>query len=290
MGEMSGTMQYEDGYWWSKDGLRLHYRDYAGPKERPPILCLPGLTRNVRDFESVAERLSPHWRVICVDLRGRGESAYAKDSMTYVPISYAQDIEHLLAHLKIKRFITFGTSLGGLVSMLLAVMGPKRIVGALLNDVGPVVEECGLARIRTTVGKLQNWPTWVHAARSLAEAQGETYPDYDLADWVAMAKQLYRLGAQGRIVPDYDSKIAEPMRLPNEAFDLWPAFDALCANPVLLLRGALSDVLSPSTATMMEQRQDKLKLITVPRVGHAPSMNEPVAVKAINALLRSVTV
>src|SRR5207244_4298618 len=111
---------YEKRYWWSNDGLRLHYRDYPGRDDRPPILCLPGLTRNARDFEALAARLSPEWRVIAVDLRGRGESAYAKDPMSYVPLTYVQDIEALLGELAVSSYIAFGTSLGGIVTMLLA--------------------------------------------------------------------------------------------------------------------------------------------------------------------------
>jgi pimeloyl-ACP methyl ester carboxylesterase len=103
---------WSDGYWWSNDGLRLHYRDHAGPADRPPIICIPGLTRNARDFEGVAGRLGGSWRVICVELRGRGESAYAKDPMTYVPLTYLQDMEALIRELGLERFILFGTSLG----------------------------------------------------------------------------------------------------------------------------------------------------------------------------------
>jgi pimeloyl-ACP methyl ester carboxylesterase len=109
---------WRDGYWWSNDGLRLHYREFPGPADRPPILCIPGLTRNARDFEGVAGRLGGAWRVICVDLRGRGESAYARDPMTYVPLTYLQDMEALIRDLALERLILFGTSLGGLVTAL----------------------------------------------------------------------------------------------------------------------------------------------------------------------------
>ena len=159
---MAGKAQYQDGYWWSGDGLRLHYRDYPGRDDRPVIVCLPGLTRNARDFAALAERLAGEWRVICVDLRGRGESGYAKDPMTYLPLTYVQDVSALLASLEIKHFAVIGTSLGGLMAMLLAATGAERLAGALLNDVGPALEEDGLARIRTYVGKSANWPTWAH--------------------------------------------------------------------------------------------------------------------------------
>jgi pimeloyl-ACP methyl ester carboxylesterase len=287
-------MAFRDGYWWSNDGLRLHYREYDGPadasEDRPVVLCLPGLTRNARDFAQLAERLAGKWRVIVVEFRGRGESAYAKDPMTYVPLTYVQDVEALLAELKIERLVIVGTSLGGLVAMLLAATGHGRVMGAVLNDVGPVLETKGLERIRQTVGRTGGWPTWVHAARALSEVQADIYPGYALVDWVAMAKRLYRLTSAGRIVPDYDSNIAAPFRLPggDTGFDMWPAFDALAAAPLLVLRGERSDVLGAESAAAMAVRGKAARLVTVPNVGHAPSLDEPEAVVAIEALLASV--
>ena len=288
MGAMGTKVQYTDGYWWSNDGLRLHYRDYAGDKSRPPILCIPGLTRNVRDFEHVAQRLAGDWRVICVDLRGRGESAYAKDPMTYVPLTYVQDIEALLAELKIKRFVAIGTSLGGIITMMMAGLKPGRIVGALLNDIGPVLDERGLERIRTSVGRSHSWPTWVHAARDLGTMQAVVYPGYKLEDWIAYAKRVCRLTQQGRIILDYDLQIAEPMARPTEAFDLWPAYEALGTAPVAIVRGALSDLLSEHTAKDMVRRLPHARLMTVSGVGHAPALNEPAATRALGALLKAV--
>lgn len=292
MGGMKGNAQYEDGYWWSKDGLRLHYRDYAAPNrkadDRPPILCIPGLTRNARDFAHVAGRLAGDWRLICVDLRGRGDSGFSKLPMSYAPLTYLQDLEDLLDTLKIDRFVAFGTSLGALMIMLLASARPGRIAGALLNDLGPVVGEAGLNRIRGFVGKSGNWPSWVHAARAAANVHGDAHPDYDLAQWIALSKRLYRLTAQGRIVPDYDVRISEPMRHPGEAVDLWPAFEALGDVPVKILRGALSDILSAETAKEMVRRLPNASLTTVARHGHPPELDEPASIKAIDALLKSV--
>src|SRR3712207_2630977 len=142
---------WSDDYWWSNDGLRLHYRDYAGDASRPPIVCIPGLTRNARDFEGVAERLAGRRRLICVDLRGRGQSEYGKDPMRYVPATYVEDMEALLAELGLGRLLLFGTSLGGLITMLLAQRDATRIAGALLNDIGPVLETPGLDHIRSYV-------------------------------------------------------------------------------------------------------------------------------------------
>ena len=280
-------MDYTDSYWWSNDGLRLHYRDYPGCADRPPILCLPGLTRNARDFEGVAARLSPDWRVIAVDFRGRGDSAYAKDAMTYVPLTYAQDVERLLDELKIDKVVAFGTSLGGIVTMLIAAMGRTKLAGALLNDIGPVIEADGLDRIKSYVGKTHAWATWVHAARALSEMNAVIYPDYKLEDWLVMAKRLCRLTPAGRIVPDYDKNIAEPFRVPGgeAGVDLWPALDALADVPTLIVRGALSDLFSDETATAMAARLKAATLVTVPDVGHAPTLDEPEAVAAIEALL-----
>src|SRR5687767_2153641 len=148
---------WSDGYWSSSDGLRLHYRDYAGGESRPPIICIPGLTRNARDFDGVAERLAGEWRLLCVDLRGRGESGYAKDAATYKPLTYLADIEALIAELGLERFILFGTSLGGLITMLLASAGKERVGGAMINDIGPVIDARGLERIRGYVGRSHSW-------------------------------------------------------------------------------------------------------------------------------------
>jgi pimeloyl-ACP methyl ester carboxylesterase len=278
---------YENKFWWSNDGLRLHYRDYPGDETRPPIICLPGLTRNARDFEELAERLAGDWRVIAVDLRGRGESGYAKDPMTYVPLTYVQDIEALLGELGVSRYVAFGTSLGGIVTMLLAGTARGRIVGALLNDVGPEVEAAGLARIRGYVGKAGSFPTWMHAARSVAEANDDVYSDWGIEDWLGMAKRLYRLNSAGRIVLDYDMKIAEPLKVPgNEAGpDMWRALASLADTPTLVVRGGRSDILSARVASRMVEALGSAELVTVEGVGHAPTLTEPELVAPIDRLL-----
>lgn len=278
---------YIDGYWWSADGLRLHYRDYAprAATQHPPVICLPGLTRNARDFAGLAERLSAQWRVICPEMRGRAESAHAKDAMTYVPLTYVQDIERLLADLALNRFVLIGTSLGGIMTMVLASLQPGRVAGALLNDIGPDIEEAGLSRIRATVGNGGSHPTWVHAARALSETQAANYPDYTLDQWLAMAKRLFRLNNSGRIVPDYDARLAEPFRMPGseKGVDLWPTMTAFQTIPTLVVRGALSDLFSEATARrMLAEIGSQAELVTVPRVGHAPTLDEPEAVAAID--------
>lgn len=282
---------WADRFWTSRDGLKLHFRDYAGRSDRPPVLCLPGLTRNARDFGHVAERLAGEWRVICPDLRGRGDSAYAKDSATYNPLQYVDDIALLLEQEGITRCVSFGTSLGGLITMIMALGDPNRFAGVLLNDVGPELSSEGLERIRGYVGQGRSFPTWMHAARWMQEAQGPVYPDYDLEDWLAMAKRCMTVGGNGRIVFDYDMKIAEPITQPAEegAVDLWPAFQALDGRPVLLLRGSLSDILTAATVKKMAGKLSDCEAVTVPKVGHAPMLDEPKAVAAIDRLLAKVS-
>jgi pimeloyl-ACP methyl ester carboxylesterase len=283
--------EWTDGWWTSGDGLRLHYRDYAGDGARPPILCIPGLTRNARDFEGVADRLAGAWRLICVDLRGRGESAYAKDSATYSPLVYLQDVEALIASLGLARFAVFGTSLGGLVAMFLAMTDRSRIAAALLNDVGPELDARGLDHIRAYVGRSQVWPTWVHAARGLAEAQRERYPDWTLDQWLVFAKRVCRLTPEGRVVLDYDMRIADPIRqapIPAPEVDLWPAFRALEGVPTLLVHGELSDLLSAATIARMRAEMPALETVAISRTGHAPTLEEPEAEAAIDRLLARI--
>jgi pimeloyl-ACP methyl ester carboxylesterase len=283
---------WSDGYWSSSDGLRLHFRDYAGDPSRPPIVCIPGLTRNARDFEGVAERLSGRWRLLCVDLRGRGGSEHAKDPMSYLPARYADDIEDLLREQGLARAVFFGTSLGGIVTMLLAQRSSSRIAGALINDIGPVLEARGLDKIRGYVGRSQNWPTWLHAARAIKEAQADRYPDWMIEDWIAYAKRLCRMTANGRVVFDYDMRIAEPFKVPGgeAGFDMWDAWRGLAGVPTLLLRGELSDLLSAETERRMKEEVPTLETVLVPRAGHAPTLDEPVAAEAIESFLARLEV
>lgn len=279
---------FEDRYWSSRDGLRLHYRFYQGPENgRLPVLCLPGLTRNARDFEDIAPHLAQGRDVLCADMRGRGDSDYAKDSATYNPLQYVEDVEALLEEAGIAHFVALGTSLGGLMTMLLALRDPARIAGAVLNDIGPVIEAEGLARIRSYVGSGRSFPTWMHAARALEESHEAAFPGADLADWLRMAKRMMAIGQNGRIAFDYDMKIAEPFAAPGGegGGDLWPGFTALAGCPVLVLRGELSDILSAATAAEMGRRLPEAEILTIPGRGHAPTLDEPAAVAAIDRLL-----
>ncbi|TWJ09670.1 alpha/beta fold hydrolase [Altererythrobacter ishigakiensis] len=285
---MSGS--YTEEYWTSPDGLKLYYRDYAGPSDKLPVLCLHGLTRNSRDFAPVAEELAGDRRIIVPEMRGRGNSEYAKDTATYTPPTYIKDVETLLSELGIESFVVIGTSMGGLMTMLMAARDAKRIAAAVLNDIGPEIDPKGLAHIASYVGQGRSFDTWMHAANSLRETHGASFPDYSIDDWLEMAKRTMVLGQNGRIALDYDMGIAEPFRSANDAPqpDLWPAFKALSETPTLLVRGELSDLLSEQTLERMTAEHGTLRTVTVPSIGHAPMLDEPESIAAIKSLLADV--
>lgn len=281
--------EWSDHFWWSADGIRLHARlyDLRDDTDTPaiPLFCVPGLTRNARDFEALAPHLARTRPVYAINLRGRGESGYAKDAMTYTPLTYVQDVMALVEDLGLSRVILVGTSLGGLVTMLLNAMRPGLVAGAVLNDVGPEIEAAGLERIRGYVGQASSYPTWVHCARAVAATNAGVYPDWSLQDWLVAVKRSHRTTPEGMIVADYDANIAQPFKLPGgeAGVDLWPAFESLADVPTLILRGGLSDILGAAAADKMVKRLCHGRLVTVPGVGHAPTLDEAEAVAAIDA-------
>jgi pimeloyl-ACP methyl ester carboxylesterase len=280
--------------WQSRDGLTLSARIYSGDPARIPVLCLPGLTRNSRDFEDLAAAIAPERRVICPDSRGRGRSQYSPNPATYLPPYYLDDTLLMLADMGVDRFVAIGTSLGGLLTMMLASVAAPRIAGVVMNDIGPELDPAGLARIRGYVGVPSSFPDWDAAARALGVAQADVFPDFTDADWLRMARRMMRETdgeADGAIVFDYDMAIAQPFAADEGATpapDLWPLFDALAGRPVLLVRGGVSDILSAATADAMAARHDGLELLTLPGIGHAPTLDEPPVRDAIARLLGQV--
>ncbi|MXO66891.1 alpha/beta fold hydrolase [Altericroceibacterium endophyticum] len=281
---------FNTGVWQSPDGLTLYYRDYPGPQDKPPILCIPGLTRNARDFEPIADAFAGEWRVICVDLRGRGQSDYAKDTDSYIPTQYVADLCALLDQEEWGKVVAVGTSLGGILAMMLENQRPGLLAGAVLNDIGPVIEPAGLERIRDYVGQGRSYPTWMHAARAMREQAGEAHPDFQIEDWLRMSKRLMCVSGNGRITFDYDMKIADPFSDDGAEApaDMWPLFKALDKCPVLALRGGLSDILSTATLQRMQSEIPDMETLTVPRVGHAPTLEENDVQHAIARLLGKV--
>ena len=288
--EAATEIRYRDEYLTVADGLRLHYRDYRGPMDKPPILCLHGLTRNARDFAGFAERYSPGRRVLALDFRGRGLSEYDPVPARYTPLNYAADVVQLLDALNIPEAIFVGTSLGGLVTMAIAATAPQRIAAAILNDVGPDVDPGGIDRILTYVGKDLRFQSWDAAAEAIAANQAASFERYTHDDWVKMAKRNCREEG-GEIRFDYDMAIADPFRTkgPIPHVDLWPFFAALAQKPLLVIRGEKSDLLTAATAAKMEQVAPGMTLAIVPGVGHAPDLNEPEAVGAIDEFLAKLS-
>ena len=282
---------WEDRYWTSRDGLKLHYRDYAGPADRPPLVCLHGLTRNTRDFENLAERLAGEWRVIGVDFRGRGGSEHDSESARYMPPVYAADVLQLLDDLGVAEAVFIGTSLGGIVTMIVAGFAPQRIAGALLNDVGPQLDKAGLDRIRGYVGTPLLFESWDDAADRLSAKYGDVHPAYGRAEWIRYAKRVAHETPRG-IEFDYDMAIAQPFNRMDDqaasASSAWPLFRGLAGKPVVILRGESSDLLSPEVARKMVEAVPDAELVTVRNVGHAPDFDEPESVAAVDRLLERV--
>ncbi|MDQ3483081.1 MAG: alpha/beta hydrolase [Pseudomonadota bacterium] len=282
---------WSDRYWTSRDGLKLHYRDHAGPDDRPPILCLHGLTRNSRDFEALAERLAGEWRVISPDFRGRGLSEYDPQSSRYMPPTYAADVLQLLDELQIDKAVFVGTSLGGLTTMIVAGFAPQRIAGVVLNDIGPELSSAGIGRISDYVGNPVLYRDWDEAADIFSAKFGDVHPRYGRDEWLRYARRVCRETDRG-IEFDYDMTIAEPFKQMDEktaaAADAWPLFHALAGKPVLLLRGERSDLLSPQVAEKMRDSMPGVELVTVPNVGHAPDFEEPESIEAVERLLGRV--
>jgi pimeloyl-ACP methyl ester carboxylesterase len=274
--------------WRSHDGLQLFYRDAGPHNEATPILCLPGLTRNSRDFTQFAAHLAASRRVICPDLRGRGSSEHDPEWRNYQPLTYVADTWQLLDELGIQRVVVIGTSLGGLMAMIMAAQQPVRLAGVVLNDVGPEIAPEGLARIRAYAGKLPPVTNWTEAAAQVREVYGLALPGLDQAAWLAYARQSFRENAEGIPQLDYDPAIGLAIQeVSGEPADPWPLFRAL-TMPALALRGELSDILAPATLARMQQEKPDLVAVTVANRGHVPLLDEPDSLAAIETFLATL--
>jgi pimeloyl-ACP methyl ester carboxylesterase len=278
---------WQDRYFASADGLRLYYRDYpAAEPGRLPVLCLPGLTRNCRDFESTALRLQRTRRVLSPDLRGRGRSQYDPNFMNYHPGTYLGDLARLLADAGVERVVLLGTSLGGILSMLIAATTPQVPSAVILNDVGPEVAPEGLQRIASYVGRHTPVASWQEAAAQMRSMYGVAMPDASDADWLAFARRSYS-EVDGVPRLDVDSGVGQAVRAApaGAAPDLWPVYAALRPLPTLAIRGELSDVLAPAVFDRMLNEKPDLLRLTVARRGHPPLLDEPECIVAIDDFL-----
>lgn len=286
--------QYQERRWRSRDGLSLFARDYlpAGGEARLPVICLHGLTRNSKDFEDVAPLIA-QWgrRVIVPDVRGRGQSEWDSDPRRYQPKIYARDVIEMMAALGISRAVFVGTSMGGLITMTLMAIRPKAVAAAILNDVGPEIAPEGIARILGYAGKRAEIRSWDDAADYVRRTNSVALPSYSDAQWANFARRTFR-EKDGVPVLDYDPAISVPLGKPPSKISLWLAgflFRRLARRrPTLLIRGALSDIISATIADKMQRMAPKLRRVDVPGVGHAPVLNEPEAVDAIEQFLRTV--
>lgn len=267
--------------------LRLYARDYSPTAERA-VICLHGLTRNSADFEPLMAHLPADHRFIIPDQRGRGRSDYDSEPAHYALGVYVQDMLALMAHLGVERATFIGTSMGGLISMLLAATAPQSVRGIVLNDIGPKLSPEGLERIRGYVGKGKPVTTWADAAENTRLINDEAFTGFGPDEWMAFARRTH-VEVGGRPVPAYDPAIAAGMAPGSQAVappELWDLWTSLKDIPVLALRGALSDLLSAETLQRMADTHPRTVAVTVPDRGHAPLLDEPVALSAIQAFLR----
>lgn len=297
-------MNYREHRYTSFDGLSLYYRVYGQGDE--VVLCLPGLTRNCKDFEALATHLSGRYRVLTPDLRGRGESDSDPKWKQYLPPTYVRDAWTLLDRIRVPRCTVIGTSLGGLMGMIMADQQPDRLKGLVLNDVGPEVNAEALVRIAAYVGMTPPQSDWDAAARMARENYRIAYPDGDDDFWMAQARASWREREDGQVEPAYDPAIGDAMRhalksmtlvnwlkkfglkrIKGINLDPWDNYRQV-SMPCLVVRGALSDVISPETIEGMKAIKPDVEVVDVPGVGHAPTLAEPTAREAIDTFLERV--
>lgn len=271
------------------DGLDIFVRDLpaTAPEVGLPVLCLHGLTRNSKDFETILPRIAAGGRrALALDVRGRGRSSRDPEPTRYAVPTYVGDVLAVLDALALPQVAAIGTSMGGLIAMAIAAIAPARLERLALNDVGPELAPEGLARIAGYVGRAEPAPSWEAAADRAWSINALAFPDAPPSFWLAMARRTFREEAPGRIVPDYDPAIAIPFaQAPAAPVDLWPLFEAAAQRPLLVVRGALSDLLSPAGLARMQARAPGMLSVEAARVGHAPMLDEPDVWPAIAAFL-----
>lgn len=282
--------QFREIYLSSHDGLRLYHRLYEGPTPgAPKVLCLHGLTRNSRDFEELAPHLQRRYRVIVPDVRGRGLSARDPNMRNYQPAIYAQDVLTILGTYDAAPLTIIGTSLGGMLAMMLAVTKILGVAGIVLNDIGPEIDPAGIKRILGYAGLLPPVRSWDDAVAQTRTVYGAAWPDLAPERWPAIARRGFRENAAGVPQADYDPLIGEAMRAtPAAPVDLWPLWKGLGDLPVLVIRGALSDILSAATFARMKSEKPAMEQLSVPNRGHVPLLDEPECLASIDAFLQRV--
>lgn len=274
----------------SEDGLELACRVSGDGHGGTPVICLPGITRNSRDFEDLAPRLASRRPVYCPDLRGRGHSAHDPDWRNYRPQTYVGDVRRLLEVFGIPRATFVGTSLGGLVSMLLALEAPQSVAGIVLNDIGPIINPAGLERIKSYIGRMPPVADWPAAAAQARELYGPTLPELDDDDWLRLARRGYREDGAGRPVLDFDPMIGEAARKVGAGLDdPWALFDKIRDIPLLLVQGELSDILTDDIVAGMRERKPDLEHVVAANRGHVPLLDEGDVLPALERFVESAS-
>ena len=276
------------------DGVTLYCRDY-GPADTAstPVLCLHGLTRNSADFHDLACHLAADTaarrRVLAPDMRGRGRSEYDAQWQRYHPLTYRDDVFALIDRLRVERVVVIGTSMGGLIAMLMAEARPATLAGVVLNDVGPEIAPEGLARILTYVGQLPPVPDWNAAAAQDRSVFEQALPDFDDDDWLAHARLGYTEDPDGSVRLAADPNVGRALREVGGALDdPWDLFRGLRPIPTLAMRGALSDILSPDILQRMRDQHPAMVTATIARRGHVPLLDEADSLDAIDAFLAQI--
>lgn len=283
---------WQDVYFTSQDGLRLHGRHYLmqGSGRATPVLCLPGLTRNVRDFHQLASFLSdprnPAGRdVVVADYRGRGLSQWDPNPRNYALQIEMQDALDLMTVLNIPEVSIVGTSRGGLIAMMMACLRPTSIRSAVLNDIGPIIEREGLVRIAATVGKIPVPATWKEATDIARQIHGRSFSGVPEEHWEPVARQLFN-DDNGNPTAGYDPALSQTLTVTDGPLpELWPQFAALARAPVLAIRGEHSDLFSEQTLKRMQHDYPGVEKLVVRGQGHAPLLIERSTMLAINEFL-----
>jgi len=281
---------YTESFWTGHDGLRLYTRVYESDAPEPAtVLCLHGLTRNSRDFEDLAPHLQRRYRVIVPDLRGRGFSARDPNPQNYQPAIYVQDILALLDTLGAAQVTVIGTSLGGLLAMMLGVGYRARIAGIVLNDIGPEADPVGIERIKGYAGRLPPPKDWSDAIAQTQGMFGDAWPNLSAERWATIVRRGFREDASGALQVDADPMIGEMLRAtPAATATLWPFWKGLRGIPMLAIRGERSDILSTATFARMKAENPDLMQLEVAQRGHVPLLDEPECLAAIDAFLARV--
>jgi pimeloyl-ACP methyl ester carboxylesterase len=271
---------FDDHTFSAPDGLRLNARIYTpSKKSHGDVICLPGLTRNGRDFHELALHLSQladrPKRIIAIDARGRGFSEYDADWQNYNVVTEAGDVLAGLAAMGIESADFIGTSRGGILIHLIAAMEPTVLKRIVLNDIGPVIEAEGLMRIKTALTRAPKPKDWDDASKVQRDLHGREFPALTLRDWDIHARAIYREIKHGKITSDYDPKLLKTLENFDPAVpvpDLWTQFQGLAARPLMTIRGENSKLLSAETVAKMKLLHPGMREVTAVGQGHAPML------------------